>query len=484
MSAPGPTPDGDLPAAEFRAAMHRAADITADYLEHVADYPVLPRVAPGDVRSRLPAAPPERGEPVEALLADFRRLIEPNVTHWNHPGFLAYFSITGSAPGILGETLAAALNVNHMLWKTGPAPTELEETVTDWLRQMMDLPQGFVGHINDTASISSMLAVAAARHRAFPEARTRGLAGLPPLTVYASEHAHSSIDKAVITLGLGHASLRKVPADAAFRMDPAALARVIAEDRAAGQRPICIVATEGTTSTTSVDPVPAIADVAAREGLWLHVDAAYAGSAAICPEYRAAMAGIEHADSLVVNPHKWLFTPVDCSVLFLRDPDALRAAFALTPEYLRTAEQGSVTNLMDYGPQLGRRFRSLKLWFVIRAFGVDGLRERIRAHCAMAQEFAGWVRAEGGFELCAPVPFSTVCFRAIPPGDATAQDAFNERLLAEVNAAGPVFLSHTRLHGRIVLRVAIGNLRTTRETMATAWRLVRESAALLRSARG
>ena len=462
--------------------MHRVADMAADYLEHVADYPVLPPVRPGEVRAQLPAAPPAEGEPLESLLGDYRRLIEPNVTHWNHPGFLAYFSITGSAPGILGETLAAALNVNHMLWKTGPAPTELEETVTDWLRQMMDLPAGFVGHINDTASISSLLAIGAARHRAFPEARTHGLTGLPPLTVYCSEHAHSSIDKAVITLGLGQTALRKVPADAAFRLDPAALARMVAEDRAAGRQPICVVATEGTTSSTSVDPVPAVADVAASEGLWLHVDAAYAGSAAICPEYRAVMPGMERADSLVVNPHKWLFTPVDCSVLFLRDPDALRAAFALTPEYLRTAEQGTATNLMDYGPQMGRRFRSLKLWFVIRAYGVEGLRVRIRAHCALAQMFASWVRAEAGFEVCAPVPFSTVCFRAVPPGDGPAQDTFNERLLAAVNAAGPVFLSHTKLNGRIVLRVAIGNMRTREEHLATAWRLVRDGAERLRRA--
>jgi aromatic-L-amino-acid decarboxylase len=482
MSTRPPSPDADLPPAEFREAMHRVADLAADYLEHVAEYPVLPLVRPGEVRAQLPAAPPSEGEPLEALLADYRRLIEPNVTHWNHPGFLAYFSITGSAPGILGETLAAALNVNHMLWKTGPAPTELEETVTDWLRQMMELPPGFVGHINDTASISSLLAIGAARHRAFPEARTHGLTGLPPLTVYCSEHAHSSIDKAVITLGLGQTALRKVPADAAFRLDPAALAGMVAEDRAAGRQPICVVATEGTTSSTSVDPVPAVADVAASEGLWLHVDAAYAGSAAICPEYRALMPGIERADSLVVNPHKWLFTPVDCSVLFLRDPDALRAAFALTPEYLRTAEQGMATNLMDYGPQMGRRFRSLKLWFVIRAYGVEGLRARIRAHCALAQTFASWVRAEPGFEVCAPVPFSTVCFRATPPLDGPAQDAFNERLLAEVNAAGPVFLSHTKLNGRIVLRVAIGNMRTREEHLATAWRLVRDGAERLRRA--
>lgn len=472
-----PAPSGDVPSAEFRAAMHRAADLVADYLEHVGEYPVLPKVAPGEVRAALPAAPPQEPESLDTLLADYRTLVEPNVTHWNHPGFMAYFAITGSAPGILGETLAAGLNVNAMLWKTGPAPTELEELVTDWLRLMIGLPAGFRGHINDTASISSMLAIAAARHRATGgDVRTRGMAGradLPALTVYASEQAHSSIDKAMITLGLGHENLRKVPVDAEYRMDVLALSPAIAEDRRAGKRPIAIVATAGTTSTTSVDPLRAVAAVARREGLWLHVDAAYAGSAAICPEYRALLDGLEEADSVVLNPHKWLFTPVDCSVLLLRDPRELRAAFALTPlEILKTGEPG-VTNLMDYGPQLGRRFRALKLWFVIRAFGMKGLQARIRAHCALAQEFASWVRAEPGFEICAPHPFSTVCFRAVAGRPVDEENALNERILAEVNAAGPVFLSHTRLGDRIVLRVAIGNIRTEREHVAKAWELVR-----------
>ena len=478
---------GDIPAPLFRAAMHQVADLIADYLEHVGEYPVLPKIAPGDVRAQLPEKPPEQGEPLDALLGDYRRLIEPNVTHWNHPGFLAYFAITGSGPGILGEALAAGLNVNAMLWKTGPAPTELEETVTDWLRQMMGLPPQFRGHINDTASISSLLAIAAARHRVHDgDVRTRGMAGrvdLPPLTVYASEHAHSSIDKAVITLGLGHENLRKVPVDAAFRMNVAALGAAIAADRRTGRLPIAVVATAGTTSTTSVDLLVDVAKIARREKLWLHVDAAYAGAAAICPEYRQLMTGLEEADSIVVNPHKWLFTPVDCSVLLLREPDALKAAFVFTPEYLKTSEgAGGATNLMDYGPQLGRRFRALKLWFVIRAFGVEGLRERIRAHCALAREFAQWVEKEPGFELGAPLPFSTVCFRAAPPGTPEEQDAFNERLLNWVNGEGPVFLSHTRLRDRFVLRLAIGNLRTTREHVARAWELIASHARRLRAA--
>ncbi len=472
--------------------MHRVADLAADYLQRVEEYPVLPRLEPGAVAAALPESPPAAAEPLERVLDDYRRLIEPACTHWNHPGFLAYFAITGSGPGILGETLAAALNVNAMLWKSGPAATELEERVCDWLRQMLGLPAGFHGHINDTASTSTLVALAAARHRAAAatgeplDVRGRGLAGrpeVPPLAVYASDQAHSSVDKAVILLGLGHENLRRVPVDNAFRMDPAALAAMVARDRAAGRLPIAVVATAGTTSSTSVDPIAAVAAVCRREGLWLHVDAAYAGSAAVCPELRPLFAGWERADSIVVNPHKWLFTPVDCSVLLVREPAALKAAFSLVPEYLRTEESG-VTNLMDLGPQLGRRFRALKLWMVIRAFGVEGLAERIRAHCELARRLAGWIAAEPGWELSAPVPFSTVCFRALTGGAPADEDRFNERLLARVNAAGPVFLSHTALAGRTVLRVAIGNLRTEEEHVATAWRLLREGAVALRDEAG
>jgi aromatic-L-amino-acid decarboxylase len=460
--------------------MHRVADMVADYLEHGSRYPVLPRIRPGEVRAALPPLAPREPEPLEAVLDDYRRLIEPNVTHWNHPGFMAYFGITGSGPGVLGEALAAGLNVNAMLWRTSPAATELEEVVTDWLRQMLCLPAAFRGHINDTASMSSFVALAAARHR-LPglEIRERGMAGrpdLPALVVYCSEQAHSSIDKAVIALGLGLANLRKVPADGAFRMDPVALEAMIAEDRSHGRVPVAVVATAGTTSTTSVDPLRAVAEICRRESAWLHVDAAYGGSAAICPELRTLFDGMEDADSIVVNPHKWLFTPVDCSVLFVRDPAGLRAAFSLVPEYLRTDEEG-VTNLMDYGLQLGRRFRALKLWMVIRAFGVSGLRDRIRFHCALAQEFASWVKAEPGFEIVAPVPFSVVCFRLVSGRSGEEQDRVNERVLAEVNAAGPVFLSHTKLGGRLVLRVAIGNLRTTRAHVEKVWELIRRAAA-------
>jgi aromatic-L-amino-acid decarboxylase len=476
----------DLPPDEIRNALHRAADRITDYLESVGNYPVVPQIQPGDVARELPSAPPALPETMDAILDDYERLIEPNMTHWNHPGFLAYFGITGSGPGIVAEALAAALNNNAMLWRSGPAPTELEGRVCDWLRQMMDLPESFRGHINDTASTSSLVALAAARH-GVPglDVRVRGLAGrpdAPPLVVYASDQAHSSIDKSAIVLGLGQENVRRIESDAEFRMSIPALTEAIARDRAAGKLPMAVVATVGTTSSTSIDPVEEIADLCARERIWLHVDAAYAGSAAICPEYRALMRGIERADSLVTNPHKWLFTPVDCSVLYVQDQALLRDAFSLIPEYLRTDEAG-VTNLMDLGFQLGRRFRSLKLWMVIRAFGVEGLRERIREHCVLARDLAARIGAEPGFELSAPVPFSTVCFRALPGAEADlpAEDRFNETLLARVNAVGPFFLSHTALRGRYTLRVAIGNLKTTGGHIDALWDLLREKALSLRA---
>lgn len=476
----------DLPSDEIRKALHRAADRIADYLGSVETYPVVPRIQPGDIARELPAAPPSQPESMDAILDDYERLIEPNTTHWNHPGFMAYFGITGSGPGIVGEALAAALNVNAMLWRSGPAQTELEGRVCDWLRQMMDLPEGFHGHINDTASTSSLVALTAARH-GLPglDVRVRGLAGrpdVPPLVLYASDQAHSSIDKAAIVLGVGQENVRRIESDAEYRMSVPALAAAIAIDRAAGRLPMAVVATVGSTSTTSIDPVEEIAELCAREGIWLHVDAAYAGSAAICPEIRARMRGIERADSLVTNPHKWLFTPVDCSVLYVRDPVLLREAFSLIPEYLRTDEPG-VTNLMDLGFQLGRRFRALKLWMVIRAYGVEGLRERIREHCALARGLAARIAAEPGFELSAPVPFSTVCFRILPVGaaDPGEADRLNERLVAQVNAAGPFFLSPTVLRGRTTLRVAIGNLKTTGAHIDALWDLLREKALSLRA---
>ncbi len=462
------THPGDMPAGEFRRAMHQVADMVADYLEGVGDRPVVPKITPGTVRGQLPAAPPEDGEPIERILADFARLIPPNSTHWNHPGFMAYFPVTGSGPGILGEALAAAMNINAMLWRTGPAQTELEGVATDWLRQMIGMPAAFKGHINDTASISSLIALAAARERATElDIRRQGLAArpeVPRLTVYCSDQAHSSIDKALVTLGLGLNNLRRIESDSAFRLRIDKLEQTIAADKATGCRPIALVATLGTTSTTSVDPIAQMAAIAKRENLWLHVDGAYALSACICPEFRQHADGLAEADSIVTNPHKWLFVPVDCSVLFVREPQLLKRAFSIIPDYLTTTES-DVTNLMDYGVQLGRRFRSLKLWMVLRSFGVRGLQERIRYHCGLAREFAAWIQTQPALELAAPTPFATVCFRATPALAPEEQDRFNERFVTEINAAGSFFLSHTRLHGRYVVRMSVGNLRTSPDHM-------------------
>ncbi|GAB4231128.1 MAG: pyridoxal-dependent decarboxylase [Acidobacteriota bacterium] len=479
---------GDLDPEEFRKYGHRVVDWIADYLAHPERFPVFPaELRPGTLAAALPESPPVDPQPLDAALDDFENLVLPAVTHWNHPRFFAYFSITGSAPGILGEMLAAALNVNGMLWRTCPAATELENVVVNWVRRLLGLPDDFWGLIYDTASVSTFHALAAARRRAIgPAERARGLAAAPgPLKIYASDQAHSSVDKAVLALGLGLDALRKVPSDAEFRLDPAALEAMVKEDLAQGARPCAVVATVGTTSTTSVDPLVPAADVCRRYGMWLHVDAAYGGAAALLPEMRWILEGAEEADSLVFNPHKWLFTPIDCSVFLTRRREELREAFALVPEYLRSGEEAD--NLMDYGIQLGRRFRALKLWFVIRAFGAAGLQERIRRHIAWARRLADLIEAHPHFELAAPVPFSTVCFRALPaaPGgtkeiDGPRTDEFNERLLAELNASGRLFLSHTKLRGRYVLRWAVGNLRTTWRDIAESWELVRQTAERLR----
>ncbi len=475
---------GDLPIDTFREEAHRVVDWMAGYLETNGTLPVVPRVRPGDVAAQLPSAAPERGESLRAILADFERIIIPGTTHWNHPGFMAYFAISASTPGILGEMLAATLDSNAMVWKTGPAATELELRVLAWLRDGMGLSDEWFGIINDTASISTLLALAAARE-AKPEleVRERGLAGrpdLPRLRVYTSAHAHSSVDKAAITLGLGHENVVHVETDDDYRMRADALEAAIATDRARGYMPIAVVATVGTTSTTSIDPVPAIAAICRREDIWLHVDGSYGGVAAVVPEMRDVLDGVDLADSLVVNPHKWLFTPIDLSAMFTRRPDVLKRAFSLVPEYLVTREQSDVVNLMDYGVQLGRRFRALKLWMVIRAFGADGLAARLRHQMAMARELAGWIDAADDWERVAPVPFSLVCFRYAPRNSTEAErTALNESILQQVNASGRAYLSHTKLGERYALRLAIGNMRTEMRHVAEAWRLLREAAATI-----
>ncbi len=427
----------------FRDDGHRAVDWAADYLERVGDLPVLARVEPGEIRGRLPESAPEKPDPFEAVLRDLDEILLPGVTHWQHPRFFAYFAVTGSEPGILAELLAATLNSVAILWRTAPASTELEVTVLDWVAQLIGLPRGWHGHIEDTASTSTLAALVAAR-----ETTGRNV-------VVCSEHAHSSVEKDARMLGM---QVRKAPVDDTFRMRPDALAL---DDVAA------VVATVGTTSTTSVDPVAAVADRCAAAGAWLHVDAAYAGSAMVCPELRWAFDGVERADSLVVNAHKWLFTPMDCSLLWTSRPDDFRAAFSLIPEYLRTTDEDAF-NISEYGPALGRRFRSLKLWAVLRCYGAEGLRGRIREAIRLAELFEGWVRDEPGWELSAPRPFSVVCFRR------EGSDEENEAILERVNASGEIFISHTRLDGRYVLRLAIGSDRTTEEDVRRAWDVLRD----------
>ncbi len=467
------TATGDMDAESFRLYGHQVVDWIADYLEQVGSYPVLARTQPGAIRQALPAEAPQQPQSMQAILADFEHLLLPGITHWNAPGFLAYFGITGSGPGILGEMLAAALNVNAMLWRTSPAATELEQVVLDWLRQMLGLPESFFGVINDTASSGTLYALAAAREALTDlHIRQYGMSGrteVPRLRYYASQEAHSAVDKAGIVLGTGLEGLRKIGVDAAFRMDVGELERAIQEDLAAGWRPFAVVATVGTTSTTSIDPLPQIAEICERYGLWLHVDASYAGSAAVIPEYRWILEGCERADSLIVNPHKWLFTPLDCSVLYTRRPEIVHATFSLVLEILRSSEE--VPNLMDYGIALGRRFRALKLWMIMRYFGQQGLAARLREHIRLGQLMAQWIDESPDFERLAPTPFSTVCFRAHPQGldNEERLNVLNERLLNRLNAGGRFFLSHTKLRGRYTLRVAIGNLRTTEATVRDLW---------------
>lgn len=467
---------GDMDAETFRQNGHALVDWIAEYLATSDRYPVLSQNKPGEIHTALPKTPPVKGTTFKDIFKDFEEILLPGITHWNHPGFFGYFAISGSAPGILAEFLSAALNVQAMLWRTSPSATELEEVTLSWLRQLLGLPECFEAVIYDTASIASLHALAAARHRTIPDVGTRGLAGrkeLGPLRIYASEQAHSSIDKAAMTLGLGHDAVRKIPVDAEFRLRPDALQTTIESDVAKGEIPIAVVATVGTTSTTSVDPVSAISSICTEKGIWLHVDAAYAGSAALVPDTHNILDGCSQADSLVVNPHKWLFTPFDLSAFYCRHMDVLRSAFSLTPDYLQTPEAGEVRNLMDTGVQLGRRFRALKLWAVIRYFGSDGLRDRLADHMRLAKLFAEWVDESEDFERAAPVPLSVVCFRAKGTSeDETEIDVLNEQLLERINADGEVFLSHTRLNGRFTLRLAIGHIRTTDKHVRRAWELL------------
>lgn len=463
---------------EFASEFAAAGAWIDRYLAEIRSYPVLAQVLPGEITAQLPTEAPVEAQRFEELMADFERIVLPGITHWNSPRFFAYFATSAAPIGIVAEALAAALDVKAMLWRTSPAATELEEVTLAWLARLMGLPDTFTGIIYDTASIGGFTALAAARESLGLKIHQHGMTGraLPRLRVYITDETHSHVEKACLALGIGRENVVRVATDTQFRMRPDALAKQIDADCAAGMKPMAIVATVGTTSTTSCDPLEDIAPIARERGIWLHVDAAYAGVAAIMPEFRSILAGAEHADSIVVNPHKWLFVPMDCSALFVCDPEMLRRAFTLVPEILRTTET-SVRNYMDYGLQLGRRFRALKLWFVLRYFGAEGLREHLRRHIALAQEFASWIEAEPDWEILAPHPFSVVCFRYAPKGkDEAALEQLNTRVLDAVNATGEVFLSHTKLRDRYALRLAIGNLQTTRDDVALAWTLLREAA--------
>jgi aromatic-L-amino-acid/L-tryptophan decarboxylase len=452
---------------EFRKWGHHIVDWLAEYQLHPERYPVLSKAKPGEVYDALPTRGPDQGESMEAVLADFENIIVPGLTHWNHPGFMAYFANTASGPGILGELLSAGLNSNGILWKTSPALTELELLTLSWLRDWMALPNDWFGMIHDTASTAILHAVAAARMAVAPEGRETG--EWPKLTMYASEHVHSCADKAAIALGIGHRNLRKIPSDSLFRMRPELLQAAIEEDLRAGKRPFLVVATVGTTSTSAVDPVPAIADITEKYGLWLHIDSAYAGSAAVSPKHRYILEGCERAQSLVVNPHKWFFTPVDLSVLYTSKPELLRQTFSVVPEFLRSREDPRAVNLMEYAIPLGRRFRALKLWFIMRYYGRDKIVAMIEDHIVWAQELAGQISAHPDFEICAPTDFSLVSFRK------NTSDEENKALMEQVNNHGEVFISHTALNGRLALRLAIGNMGTTRAHVQRAWEIIQHS---------
>ena len=441
----------DPSAESFRAAAHAAVDWVADYFETIDSYPVLSRVQPGDIARQFASAAPETGRPYDTLLAEFREKILQGITHWNHPSFFAYFSITGSQAGVLAELLTAAINANGMLWKTSPSLTELETLALGWLRDALGLPPNLFGIINDTASVNVFLAIAASREALGLNIRGEGMTArdLPALRLYCSEHAHSSVDKAALALGFGAKNIVKIPSDDQFRMRPEALAEAIAGDRAAGMLPCVVVATAGTTSTAAVDPVRAIGEIARREQCWLHVDAAYAGSATIAPEYRWIWDGVdEYADSIVMNPHKWLFTPIDCSVLYTRRPDVLRETFSLVPEYLKTTDTAEI-NYMDYGIQLGRRFRALKLWLVLEHYGLEHLRNVIRGHVGFAERLAAELKKRDGVTVLSQ-SFSVVVFKLRSDDETMAA-------LERMNASGELFVSHTKLRGEYAIRVAIGN---------------------------
>jgi aromatic-L-amino-acid decarboxylase len=461
---------------EFRRAGHQFVDWIADYFENIEKFPVLSRLEPGDVKKLVPAVPPARGEGMEAIFRDFERVVMPGITHWQHPGWFAYFPANNSPASVLGEMLTAGLGVQGMVWQTSPAAAELEEVVLDWLRQMIGLPEGFSGVIQDTASTATLCAFLSARERATGfESDESGVR--EPLTVYASEEVHSSAEKGVKIAGFGKRNFRRIPTDERFALIPERLEEALMRDKDAGLVPACVMATVGTTSSGAVDPLRAVGEICRRHGVWFHVDAAWAGTAALLPEKRGILDGAELADSFVFNPHKWMLTNFDCSAYFVRDPAALVRTFEIHPEYLKTGVDAKVKNYRDWGIQLGRRFRALKLWFVVRSYGLEGLQAMVREHIRLAALFKDWVEADRRFELLAPVDLALVCFRLNDGRDEAALDDLNRRFLERINAAGPVFLTHTSLRGRFTLRFVVGQRTTEERHVRAAWDIISAAAA-------
>jgi aromatic-L-amino-acid decarboxylase len=461
----------------FRKQGHRLIDWMADYMEHIEDYPVRSSVAPGEISAGLPAHPPEQGEDWDNIIADFGTRIMPGITHWQHPMFMAYFPSVSSPPAVLAEILIAGLGVQGMLWETSPAATELETRVMDWLRQALDLPEGFSGVIQDTASTATLCAVLSAREQATDGAGNReGAAAFADLVVYASVHAHTSIDKAVRIAGIGNAGLRKVPLDHTDAMDISVLEAMIRDDRKSGKTPAMVIATLGATGAGGMDDITRVGELCKRHGLWLHVDGAWAGSALILPEQRAMAQGIAMADSFVMNPHKWLYTGMDCSAYFVRDPAALTRTFAILPEYLKTEAGESVINYRDWGVALGRRFRALKLWFVLRSYGLEGLRAELRRHITLAQDLAQRLAAEPDFEILVPPRLALFVFRYHPAGMPEAElDALNEKLLSTLNDSGRIYLTRIRVQDKFAIRVSIGQATVQMRHIDDAFRLIREA---------
>jgi len=487
---------GDTSPEEFRRQLHELADWIADFRQTLGSLRVAPNDKPGAILAALPAEPPEEGEPFQEILGDIDRVIVPGMVHWSHPMFLGYFGWTTTAPAILGEMITAPLNVNAMTWRTCPAATELETLVVDWIRQWMDLPPEFGGVVYDTASVGVMHALAVAREEAAPSVRKRGLvgAGAPVFRIYASEQAHSSAEKAAIALGLGEENVRRVPTDGEFRTDASALREMMVSDVRDNFKPLAVIATVGTTSTASVDPVPEIAKICRANKMWLHIDGAYGAGFAILPENKSLTVGWSEADSIVVNPHKSLFVPLDFSVLYVRDLERLRRVFTLVPEYLRGDVVEAQKNYMDYGIQLGRRFRALKAWVIFRSFGREGMAARLREHIRLANLFANWIKDDARFELAAPVSLGVVCFRFVgrdgsPSGPSDAAltdwpneskiDQLNSEIVEKINASGRAYLTQTKLRGRTVMRIGLGNVLTTEDHLREAWEMIRETAGAL-----